>query len=380
MDPACATRQPLRILHVVDSLKRGGLERVVTDLAIAQQRSGCEVHVFSIEEPGGFVDELHESGISVICGAKRRSADLGTLRRLRLAMAGQDIVHVHNFMPNYYAAAALLGLAGGPCLVATCHDMGTRLTQRKLRWIVRWALARTRRVAMVGEQVRARYVSSGLVSAARAECLLNGVAPDRFRFGPHARRAARAAFGLPTDARVIGCVGRLVALKNHRIVVELLPRLLQAFPDLHAIIAGGGPLHDELLNRARDLGIASRLALAGELADVASLLPAFDVFVHPSLTEGLSIALLEAAASGLPIVATAVGGNGEIVDSGRTGLLVPVQDRDALARAIEDLLADPARRESLGTAARAWIEEHASIESMRNAYDAFYHRALVDEK
>ena len=378
MTPACETRRPIRILHVVDSLKRGGLERVVTDLAIAQNRSGCDVQVFSIDEPGGFVDELHKAGIVVIRGGKRRSADLGTLRRLRQAMARRDIVHVHNFMPSYYAAAALLGLANGPCLVGTCHDMGTRLAQRKLRWIVRWALGRTRRVAMVGEQVRERYVSSGLVAAARAECLLNGVEPDRFRFGPHARQAARAAYGLPGDALVVGCVGRLVPLKNHRIVIESMPRLLMTFPRLHVVIAGGGPLHDELVRRADELGVASHLSLAGELSEVAGLLPAFDVFVHPSLTEGLSIALLEAAASGLPTVATDVGGNGEIVVSGRTGVLVPVQDPEALAAAIEDLLANPARREALGAAARAWTEAHASIESMRVAYDGFYRRAMRD--
>jgi glycosyltransferase involved in cell wall biosynthesis len=374
--PIASSDRPLRILHVVDSLERGGLERVVTDLALVQRRRDCEVEVFSIKEPGGFASELEAAGIRVLRGDKRRGADLGTLRRLRQAIVGRDIVHGHNFMPGYYAAAASLGLFRGPCLVGTCHDMGTRLEDPKLRWIVGWALRRTRRVAMVGAQVFARYVDSGLVARARAESILNGVPLDSFRQGEAARQAARARLGLPADALVIGCVGRLVALKNHRILIDLLPRLSRQFPGLRLVILGGGLLHEELAAQARALGVADRLMLAGERAGVSDLLPAFDVFALPSRTEGLSIALLEAAASGLAIVATAVGGNPEIVHEGTTGLLVPPDDEDALATALEALLRDPARRASLGDAARAWVRQNASIEAMHVAYARFYRRAM----
>jgi glycosyltransferase involved in cell wall biosynthesis len=374
--PAASSDRPLRILHVVDSLERGGLERVVTDLALVQRRHGCEVEVFSIKEPGGFATELETAGIRVLRGDKRRGADLGTLRRLRRAFAGRDIVHGHNFMPGYYAAAASLGLFRRPCLVGTCHDMGTRLEDPKLRWIVAWALRRTRRVAMVGTQVFARYVDSGLVARARAESILNGVPLDSFGQGEAARSAARASLELPADALVVGCVGRLVPLKNHRILIELLPRLAEAFPALRLVIVGGGPLRDGLAAQAQALGVADRLTLAGERARVADLLPAFDVFALPSLTEGLSIALLEAAASGLPIVATAVGGNPEIIHEGTTGMLVPPDDAQALATALEALLRDPARRASLGAAARAWVRQNASIEAMHTAYVRFYRRAM----
>ena len=374
--PAVSSDRPLRILHVVDSLERGGLERVVTDLALVQRRNDCEVEVFSIKEPGGFAGELEAAGIRVLRGDKRRGADFSTLRRLRQALAGRDVVHGHNFMPGYYAAAASFGLFRRPCLVNTCHDMGTRLDNPKLRWIVGWALRRTQRVAMVGPQVFDRYVDAGLVARARAESILNGVPLESFGQGDVVRHAARARLGLPTDALVIGCVGRLVPLKNHRVLIELLPRLTRAFPGLRLVIVGGGPLREELAAQAQALGVADRLTLAGEHARVANLLPAFDVFALPSETEGLSIALLEAAASGLAVVATAVGGNPEIIDDGTTGLLVPAGDADALAAALEALLRDPARRASLGDAARGWIRQNASIEAMHAAYLRFYRRAM----
>jgi hypothetical protein len=133
----------LRVLHVVDSLERGGLERVVVDLAIAQRQNGDDVAVFSILETAGLRPELEAAGIPVLVGAKRRSFDWNVLAALRSAAIGggarapMDVVHAHNFVPNYYSAVALLGARHRPVLVGTSHDMGSRLSNRRLRWIYR---------------------------------------------------------------------------------------------------------------------------------------------------------------------------------------------------------------------------------------------------
>src|SRR5262249_52528107 len=124
------------------------------------------------------------------------------------------------------------------------------------------------------------------------------------------------------------------------------------------------------------LGLGDRVHLLGARADVADLLPGFDIFALPSQTEGLSIALLEACASGLAVVASAVGGNPEIVRDGETGLLVPRDDGDALRAALPKLLADPPRRGRLGAAAAAWVARHASIDALRDAYRAVYRDAI----
>ncbi len=376
---ALKTRSQLRILHVVDSLEFGGLERVVTDLAIAQSRRGDNVSVFSINETTGFSNELRDAAISVHIGAKKTSWDLDVLKQLRRCASGDsvDVVHTHNFVPNYYAAACLFGARRKPVQVSTCHDMGARLSNRKLRWLYRWSLARTARVAMVGRQVHDRYVQSGFVAPGRASTVLNGIPVARFAGSATRRNAARQALGLAPDTPVIGCVGRLVALKNHRLLLDVLPALLRAEPALRLVIVGDGELDRSLRAQAQSLELNDRVLFAGQRANVADLLPAFDIFAMPSLTEGLSIALLEACATGLAVVATAVGGNPEIIHHERTGLLVPAADGPALRVALRHLLDDASLRARLGANAATWVRENASIEALSSSYDSFYRDAMA---
>lgn len=375
MKPSAAL---LKILHVVDSLEFGGLERVTTDLAKAQHARGHEVAVFSINPTVGLLPELQAAGIPVVVGGKSRSLDWAVLGKLRSTAAERkvDVVHAHNFVPNYYAAMALFGAKNAPVLVSTCHDMGTRLSNRRLRWIYRLSLLRTRRVAMVGQQVHDRYVASGLVKAEAAETVLNGIPVRRFTGSAARRLAARNAMGIAADVPVIGSVGRLVSLKNQRLLIEVLPALLARHPALRLVIVGDGPLESALRAQASSLKVEGQVNFLGQRADVADLLPGFDIFALPSLTEGLSIALLEACATGVAVVATAVGGNPEIVKDGQTGLLVPPEDGPALREALAALLADPALRGRLGSRASEWVVAHASIDALCSTYDRFYRRVL----
>jgi glycosyltransferase involved in cell wall biosynthesis len=374
MDPS----PKLAILHVVDSLDLGGLERVVADLAMAQSLHGHRVAVFSINDTGGFRAELEAAGVPVVIGGKRLPLDIGVLRALRASARGlqADIVHTHNFVPSYYAALALL-FKRDAVLVNTCHNMGARLSNRRLRMLYHWSLARTRRIAMVGQQVHDQLVANGTAHARLTEVVHNGIPLVRHADPAAARAGARRVLGLDDgDGPVIGCVGRLVELKNHRIVLEQVPALLESFPRLKVVLVGEGPLAADLRARADALGIADRVVLAGPRTDVQALLPAFDVFALPSLTEGLSIALLEACAAGLPVVAGRVGGNVELITDGDNGRLFPPTDGGALQGILRELLGDQTLRARLGAAARRGVELHGSVDVMRARYDAFYRRAL----
>jgi glycosyltransferase involved in cell wall biosynthesis len=370
--------QPLNILHVVDSLEFGGLERVVTDLAKAQQDRGHEVSVFSISPTVGFMPELLAAGVPVEVGGKSRGFDLQVLGKLRRMVVDRRVrvVHAHNFVPNYYAATALLGAGRSTTLVGTCHDMGMRLANRKLRWMYRLSLMRTARLAMVGQQVHDRYVGSGWIQANRAETVLNGIPVARFKGSAERRAIARARLGLEPSIPVIGCVGRLVPLKNQRLMIQVMPALLRAHPGLKLVMVGYGELEAELRQLAASTGVADQVLFTGRRDDVSDLLPAFDIFALPSRTEGLSIALLEACATGLAVVATAVGGNTEIIRHGETGLLIPVDDANALRDALMSLLNDAGLRQRLGATASEWVASHASIDALCDTYDQFYQRAM----
>lgn len=367
----------LSILHVVDSLERGGLERLVVDLATAQRDRGHCVSVFSINSTVGLLPELQAAGVPVVVGGKSRTLDVNVLGKLRRTATEKrvSIVHAHNFVPNYYAAAALIGSRPGPTLVGTCHDMGTRLSNTKLRWMYRLSLLRTRRVAMVGKQVHDHYVASGLVKPSLAEVVMNAVRVSRFAGSAHRRRAARLMLEVPDDVPVIGCVGRLVPLKNQQLLIKCMPTLLKFHPTLRLVMVGDGPLADELREQASASNVAGHVRFMGQRSDVADLLPAFDILALPSLTEGLSIALLEACATGLAVVATAVGGNPEVIQHNKTGLLIAPQDCDALNDALKRLLDDPALRGRLGSNAGEWVAAHRSIEALCLHYEGFYQRA-----
>ncbi|MEY4764751.1 MAG: hypothetical protein RI907_1424 [Pseudomonadota bacterium] len=368
---------PQAILHVVDSLELGGLERVVTDLAITQHQRGHRVAVFSINATTGLAGELTRAGVDVIVGNKQGTLDMKVLRLIRHTARSMHatVVHAHNFVPNYYAALALMGMRQRPTQVVTCHDMGTRLSNKRLRVLFNWSLKRTARVAMVGKQVHDRYTQSGMVSRERAQTVLNGIPVERFTGSPARRQEARRRLGLDETAVVLGCVGRLVALKNHQLLIGLLPDLLRKQPDLHLVIVGYGDLHETLLAQARQLGVADHLTITGQRNDVADLLPGFDVFALPSTTEGVSIALLEACATGLPAVASRVGGNPEIIHDDETGLLVPVSDASATLAALERLVCDVDLRQRLGQAAQHWVGAHASTTALEQAYDLCYRAA-----
>jgi len=370
-DPAA-----LNVLHVVDSLERGGLERVVVDLARAQRAAGGAPRVFCLYRTGGFAAELAAAGIPVLCGHKRDGFDLAALWRLRrAALAGCDVVHAHNLVPNYYAAAALRLAWRAPAQIDTCHDMGTRLADPHLKRMYLWSVPRTRRFAMVADAVHEVYVGGGLVPAERSTIIYNGIPMQRFAHGPQVRAAMRERLGVPAGAPLLGAVGRLVPLKNHASLIRVLPRLIARFPDVRLVLVGGGELEGELRQLAAASGHADRVLFTGEQSDVSGWLAALDVYAQPSDTEGMSIALLEACAAGLAVVATHVGGNPKIVRQGISGLLVAPRDDAALETALAALLADPGRRAVLGRAARQWVAEHASIESMAAAYARLYAEA-----
>jgi len=229
----------------------------------------------------------------------------------------------------------------------------------------------------VGKQVHQKHIALGTMPAHRADVVLNGIPVAQFTPDAQARSRARQSLGIDDKALVIGCVGRLVPLKNHHRMIAVLPGLLARHPQLQLVLIGSGERELALKQQVEELGLGAHVLMAGHRADVSRLLAAFDIFALPSQTEGLSIALLEACATGLAIVATEVGGNPEIIHQRDTGLLIPPDDNDALAQALDALLSQADLRQQLSQAAQHWVRDHGSVEALADAYDGVYAAALA---
>lgn len=364
----------MNITHVVENLNRGGLERMVLELVKLQQRQGHYCQVACLYDQGAQAPELMALGIPVVACDKADGFDLGALHRLRRAirMHGTDVLHTHNAVAHYHAVLASLG-AGVPSIINTRHGMGSNPRPGKREWLYRRALHRTRAVVTVCEAARRDGIERGIVPSSKARVVPNGICVDAFQpASDEMRHRLLTVLGLPPQRRLIGTVGRLNWAKDQRGLIEAFAHVHDQYGDAALVLIGDGELRTELEACAREAGIADCVHFLGDRSDVHELLQGLDLFVLSSVSEGYSIALLEACAVGLPIVATDVGGNAEIVHDGATGLIVPPRNPHALAEAILSMLRELRQATAWGHAARAWVEQHGSLEAMAGRYAALY--------
>lgn len=380
--PRVASSGPAKVAHLVLSLNVGGLERVVLRLLERTARDRFAPVVCALEEPGALAEELARLDVPLIVLPRTRGLDPGLVVRLAAWMRREEIrlVHTHNPGPHLYGAlaaglarAASLPRGGGPRVVHTKHGRNYPGSRRKVL-VNQVASALTDRVVAVSDDARAVALEVERIEPAKVVTILNGVDTDVFRPGDAA--AARARLGVPASGYHVGCVARLSPEKDHATLLTAFARLRGARPDAHLTLIGDGALRPALEAQAARLGLDGAVTFAGMRGDVAELLPAFDVFALASLTEGISLTLIEAAAVGLPIVATRVGGNPEIVREGETGLLVPPGAPEGLAKALEAVAARGDRAE-MGLRGRTRVVERFGVDRMARAYEDLYDEVLA---
>lgn len=368
----------IRVAYFAPLLATGGTQRHLQQVLALLDRRRFEPVVVTLK-PGGEIEaELREAGVAVMClGMGTRlgapSSVRGLLRGARaLRRARVDVVHGYQWRP------ALVGtvvgrLAGARLMLASKRSLTGEDTRARHAW--RRIARRVDTVIVNADALRSEGEEQGM--RARWALLQNGVDVERFEVGaPDA--SARRAMGLHPDRPVVTTVGRLEGRKGQDVLVTAARELLGAAGDRppQVLVVGDGPLRETLAAQARDLGVAGSVHLVGTLADVRPALAATDVFVLPSREEGMSNALMEAMAAARPVVATAVGGNPEVLAGGSLGRLVPADDAPALARAIRELLADPATAGALGAAARAHATAHWSAAAQVARLEALYAERL----
>jgi glycosyltransferase involved in cell wall biosynthesis len=365
---------PLAIAHLIESDGPGGAERIVAALATALQQAGARNVVFlPADGEGWLARELAGSGVLVETYRLEKPLSPACARSLADSFERHRIglAHSHEFTMAFYGAWSSW-YAGVPHVI-TMHGSRYYAGRWQRRLALRAAIAGRTRVVAVSHQL-ARHISRDLcVGQSRIEMVPNGI---RFA-APATRNAIRGELSLSPDDRLVVATGNLYPVKGHCFAIDALARLSERHPRLHLAIAGRGDLADALTEQARALGLGGRLHLLGLRADVPAVLAAGDLFVLPSLSEGLPLALLEAMSAACPIVATDVGEVRAALDDGRAGVLVPPGDASALAAAIDRVLADPDRARILGATARERAAAEYDLTSMVRRYRSIYDDLLA---
>jgi glycosyltransferase involved in cell wall biosynthesis len=367
----------IRVLHVFFDLSTGGVERLITDLSLGL--TGPSLHVSAATyQDGPFGAQIREAGGDVsILGAShvrpRLARAIVHFRRLRaLLSSGFDVVHTHSLGILWRVWIASVPRREWRW-IHTEHirvDVPDLYPPRLLK-MAPMLLRLPDTLTGVSATISDYYLNTVNITADRIHCVPNGVDLRRFERSDD-RRVTRRRLGIPDGAWLIGTVANLRREKDHSTLLRALVRVRAAEPRAHLALAGEGPMLAALEAEARDLGIAPFVHFLGARTDVPEILSALDLYCLPSRFEGMPISILEAMAAGCPIVATRVPGTVDLVEDGRTGVLVPPDDTRMLADQLLRVGADAELRRRLVKAARTHVAEHATSDAMLRHYARLY--------
>lgn len=364
----------MRIAQVVVHMDLGGVPEQVLMLITGLAPDHFVTLVCGELDPK-YEHQLRALGVEVVqVGFKRLLNPLADVKTfvtlLRLFRAGRfDVVHTHMYKAALIGTAAA-AMARVPAVVNTAHNLGClalpNAVLRRLFWIYDKLLfaATTDAVIMVSNRIRQRVVDGGLVPARKAVAIQNGIDAGPFLAAEHQRDRLRAEFDCSPEDILIVTVGRLVWFKGLDVLLDAIPSIAACCDRARFVLIGEGPLRTQLMKKAELLSVSDRIRFAGERHDIPAVLAAADIFVLPSISEGLPISILEAMAAGKPVIASDVGGIPELVSDGETGVLFPVRDAGALARAINRVAADRQLRQRMAERGRQRVLTKFSSSAM----------------
>lgn len=380
MSAAAASHDPRPlIVHVLFRLQVGGLENGVVNLINQMPADRYRHAIVCLSEATDFRKRIARDDVAIYEMHKKPGQDFASWFRLyhlfrRLA---PQVVHTRNI--GCLEAQIPAWAARVPCRVHGEHGWDVSDpdgSNRKYRWLRRLHAPLVHRFIALSRELQAYLLTRVGIARDKVVRIYNGVDTQRFGDGRED--------GLPADFAgegtvVFGTVGRMHGVKDQVNLCEAFIRLCddrQRRPHMRLVLVGDGPLREVCEQKLQAAGLSDQVWLAGKRDDVPPIMRGFDVFVLPSQAEGISNTILEAMASALPVIATDVGGNAELVDEGTTGALVPASDPAAMARRMADYAADSALRQAHGQAGRQRILDLFSMQRMCSAYGDVYQQLM----
>ena len=368
----------LHVVHGVLSLNIGGLERIVVDLVRTGRERGQRTTVVCIEQRGALAPLVEAVGGEVRSLDKPRGRSAKALcdAASLLSSLNPDVVHTHQVGALWYLGQAASS-AGLPVVHTehsdhVAHSRGW-LAKLKVRWMWRQSSRLAHRFCCVSDDIARSVRRWGTVPRAKVDVVLNGIDPAVYAQST-AGAEVRMSLGIPAGALVIGTVGRLVEVKRQDLLIQAFARLLGLGKHANTwlLLVGDGPERPRLEQLASRLGVAQRTIFSGYQSQPQRFYQAMDLFALTSRHEGLPLSLLEAWASGLPVVMSAVGAIPQTVAHGVNGMLFESGDVTALTETLEGLLDSPAWLSQLGRRGRQLVERKYSLSRMADNYEAHY--------
>jgi glycosyltransferase involved in cell wall biosynthesis len=364
----------VKVLQLISSGGYYGAENMLLNLCASQEKAGCEnslllfynVHVPNVE----FYERARRRGLSVRMVHCKGRADWRAVRQIEEYIQEDevDLVHTHGYKADLYGY-----LAAWRChkpVVATCHNwVGGTAALGIYNHLDRMALKKFNALAAVSDAVAQRLLAFG-VPPEKIKTIANGIDVTVFE------RAQPLPLLKDEGSIVVGVVARLDLQKGFEYLLRAARELCKMFPGLKIVIAGEGPDRSAIEEMIEQYGLQSSVVLAGQQSNMPAVYAAMDIFVLPSLNEGLPMTVLEAMAASKPVIATRVGAIPSVIRDGENGLLVAPKDSEGLRNAVASLLNDPERRRRLGDQAHTWVSQNYTSEAMALKYREMYEEVL----
>lgn len=369
----------IKVCHIVDALNMGGLEKTIIE--IVRGLKGYAHQVWCLKEKGLLADELKDAGIRVRAFGYSGALNLFSLFDLNRELKKEafQIVHCHGLYPSIWGRLAAI-FAGVAVSIVHCQNLYYGIAWKE-RIKLRLLSYKTSRIIAVSEAVKECLVKFVGVPAGRIEVIYNSAADINRQFLIGKRAQIRQELGFWESDFLAGAIGRLQGHKGHIYLLEAIAKCRREGVDCKCVIAGEGPERPRLEAKIKELGLAGQVRLLGLRKDIEDILLSLDVLVQPSvIREGLPLVLAEGASAGLALIATAVGGNPEIVNDGVNGFLVPQRDAVILAGKIKSLSKNPSELKRMGEASRGIWQEKFNSEIMLKRVDGLYRRLISDER
>lgn len=393
----------ITVMQVIDNLDIGGAQEVVCTLVKCLASLECQPVVCTFND-GPLREDIERSDVYVEVLPGRRYSVLALplfvvdMARMWRALARLvkkhkvDVIQTHILGILDFLVLLLRYATPLRVVLWTFHNVRFELTASELpkhswtlgtkrlsrRLLYRLTSRLVHGFIAVSDDVKKALIEIIDPIGEKVAVICNGV--DTGKYGHMIDKGlVRSQLGLATDTRLIASVATLKRQKGHRYLIEALASIMPRYPDVHVLLIGDGPLREELQLQVKRSDLEAHMHFLGSRHDVPELLAASDLFVLPSLWEGLAMALLEAMASGLPIVASQVSGTVQAIIPNQSGILVPPGDADSLARAIERLLDSPEQAQAMGEAARQRVAKAFSGQKQAKEHLALYHHLLQRE-